>query len=59
MLELKNIKNDLLLISYLSYIVELTSQIIKQTEDYKSLYKLYPAIPDISESVFKIYTIAL
>ena len=29
--ELVNIKNDLLLISYLSYIVELTNQVIKQT----------------------------
>lgn len=39
--ELKNIKSDLLLISYLSYIVELTNQIVKQTEDYESLYKLF------------------
>lgn len=39
--ELKNIKNDLLLISYLSYIVELTSQVIKQTEDYEELYNLF------------------
>ena len=39
--ELKNIKSDLLLISYLSYIVELTNQIVKQTDDIKSLYKLF------------------
>ena len=39
--DLKNIKNDLLLISYLSYIVELTNQIVKQTDDYDSLYKLF------------------
>jgi len=39
--ELKNIKNDLLLISYLSYVVELTNQVIKQTDDYSSLYNLF------------------
>lgn len=39
--ELVNIKNDLLLISYLSYIVELTNQVIKQTDDYETLYKLF------------------
>ena len=39
--DLKNIKNDLILISYLSYIVELTNQIIKQTDDRESLYKLF------------------
>ncbi len=39
--ELVNIKKDLLLISYLSYIVELTNQVIKQTDDYKSLYNLF------------------
>jgi len=39
--ELTTIKNDLLLISYLSYIVELTNQVIKQTDDYESLYKLF------------------
>ena len=39
--ELKNIKNDLLLISYVSYIVELTNQVIKQTEDYENLYNLF------------------
>lgn len=39
--ELINIKKDLLLISYLSYIVELTNQIIKQTDDYETLYNLF------------------
>ena len=39
--DLSNIKNDLLLISYLSYIVELTNQVIKQTDDYESLYNLF------------------
>jgi len=39
--DLINIKNDLLLISYLSYIVELTNQLIKQTDDYESLYNLF------------------
>ena len=39
--ELVNIKKDLLLISYLSYIVELTNQVIKQTDDYESLYNLF------------------
>ena len=39
--DLKNIKNDLLLISYLSYIVELTNQIVKQTDDYLELFKLF------------------
>lgn len=39
--ELKNVKNDLLCISYLSYIVELTNQVIKQTDDYKELYNLF------------------
>ena len=39
--ELKNIKNDLLSISYLSYIVELTNQVIKQTDDYENLYNLF------------------
>lgn len=39
--ELVNIKNDLLSISYLSYIVELTNQIIKQTTEYDELYKIF------------------
>lgn len=39
--ELKNIKQDLKLISYLSYIVELTNQILKQTYEYEELYKLF------------------
>lgn len=39
--DLKNIKNDLLLISYLSYIVELTNQVIKQTIEFDSLYELF------------------
>lgn len=39
--DLKNIKNDLLLISYLSYIVELTNQVIKQTDEYEDLYNLF------------------
>lgn len=39
--ELVNIKANLLLISYLSYIVELTNQVIKQTDDYESLYNLF------------------
>lgn len=39
--ELINIKNDLLTISYLSYIVELTNQIIKQTTSYDELYKIF------------------
>ena len=39
--DLNNIKNDLLLISYLSYIVELTNQVIKQTDDYNELYNLF------------------
>ena len=39
--DLKVIKNDLLLISYLSYLVELTNQIIKQTNDTEELYKLF------------------
>ena len=39
--ELVNIKNDLLSISYLSYIVELTNQIIKQTTEYNELYKIF------------------
>lgn len=42
--ELKNIKNDLLLISYLSYIVELTNQVIKQTNEYEDLYNLFISI---------------
>ena len=42
--ELVNIKKDLLLISYLSYIVELTNQVIKQTDDYESLYNLFISI---------------
>lgn len=39
--ELVNIKANLLLITYLSYIVELTNQVIKQTSDYESLYNLF------------------
>lgn len=39
--ELINIKSDLLLISYLSYIVELTNQVIKQIYDFESLYNLF------------------
>lgn len=39
--ELVNIKNDLLLISYLSYVVELTNQVIKQTDDFEKLYDLF------------------
>ena len=39
--DLKIIKSDLLLISYLSYLVELTNQIVKQTDDNESLYKLF------------------
>lgn len=39
--ELINIKSDLLLISYLSYIVELTNQVVKQTDDYETLYNLF------------------
>ena len=42
--ELINIKNDLILISYLSYIVELTNQVIKQTDNYKALYELFISI---------------
>lgn len=39
--ELKNIKSDLLAVSYLSYIVDLTYQIIKQAYDTESLYNLF------------------
>ena len=39
--ELINIKNDLMLISYLSYIVELTNQVIKQCDDFETLYMLF------------------
>ena len=39
--DLKNIKSDLLLISYLGYLVELTNQVIKQTDDYETLYNLF------------------
>lgn len=39
--ELKNIKSDLLAVSYLSYIVDLTYQIIKQTYDTENLYNLF------------------
>ena len=39
--ELSNIKNDLLLITYLGYLVELTNQVIKQTDDYVTLYNLF------------------
>ena len=39
--ELKTIKSDLLLISYLTYLVELTNQIIKQSSEYKELYKIF------------------
>ena len=39
--DLKNIKSDLILISYLSYIVELTNQVVKQTTDSESLYELF------------------
>ena len=42
--ELKNIKNDLLRISYLSYIVDLTYQIIKQTYEVNSLYDLFISV---------------
>lgn len=39
--ELTNIKSDLIYISYLSYIVELTNQVIKQCDDYENFYKLF------------------
>lgn len=39
--ELKNIKSDLLAVSYLSYIVDLTYQIIKQAYDTENLYNLF------------------
>ena len=39
--ELIHIKKDLLLISYLSYLVELTNQIIKQTTEYSELYRIF------------------
>ena len=42
--ELKNIKNDLLNISYLSYIVDLTYQVIKQTYEYEELYNLFISV---------------
>lgn len=42
--ELVNIKANLLLITYLSYIVELTNQVIKQTNDYESLYNLFISV---------------
>lgn len=45
--EFKNIKNDILLISYLNYVTELTTQVYKQSED-ASLYDLYMA------AVFKL-----
>ena len=39
--ELKTIKNDLLLISYLTYLVELTNQVLKQSSEYGEIYKLF------------------
>ncbi len=39
-----NIKTDLTLISYLNYIVELTSQVLKQTEKIESLYNLFMSL---------------
>ena len=42
--ELINIKNDLVSISYLSYIVELTNQVIKQTNEYNELYNLFISV---------------
>lgn len=39
--ELVNIKQDLIKISYLTYIVELTNQVVKQTTDTESIYKLF------------------
>ena len=42
--DLVNIKNDLLSISYLSYIVELTNQVIKQTDEYEELYNLFISV---------------
>ena len=42
--ELINIKNDLVSISYLSYIVELTNQVIKQTNEYDELYNLFISV---------------
>ena len=39
--ELVNIKKDLLLISYLSYIVELTNQVVKQCDEFENLYNLF------------------
>ena len=35
-----NIKNDIILISYLSYITELTNQVVKQNDD-ETIYNLY------------------
>ena len=39
--DLKNIKEDLLTVSYLTYIVDLTYQVIKQTFDTDSIYELF------------------
>lgn len=39
--ELTNIKKSLINVSYLSYIVELTNQIIKQTNELESLYNIF------------------
>lgn len=39
--DLNNIKTSLEAISYLSYIVELTNQVAKQTNDYEKLYELF------------------
>ena len=36
---LKKIKSDILLISYLSYLSELTSQVLKQTKEYDQIYE--------------------
>ncbi len=39
--ELINIRKDLTKISYLSYLVELTNQVLKQTDETESLYKIF------------------
>lgn len=38
---LKNIHNDLTLISYLTYIADLTEQVVKQTSEYEEIYNLF------------------
>lgn len=38
---LKNIKSDILLVSFLSYITELTNQVLKQSTNYKKIYDDY------------------